>query len=290
MPTEHELEAQLREAHTSGVKPPVRSEAGEAAALASWAARYAEGAPREPAPREPVGETRRSRPRLLAMIAAHRFAAGLGLLLSLVAAACVLPTSYEIPLGIAVEIAFDSDMPDAPVDEMAERLRVASSASEVSVFMRRIADEESGGEAHVEVGVRLWDQQLGVDEVEGVLRESFPETLAGAEIEVIPLEGEVSTIWARRLAHRAFHVSLREADLEQARAQVLADLERQGFGAAEVSVEVLDHPDGRREVSVEIERRLELDSASGSAPSGVDEGEDLEGRDAAALEVSVTAD
>ena len=255
---ESKAEGLLRTLHEPRVQPPALQESDEAALLARWSARWQGEQGKQPVPaREPSRW-------LWVQLKAHRLAAALGALLLLVVAACVLPTSYEIPLGMAVEI-HSSSSEELPVREMVALLRERSGAQSVEVIVRQHAGPDLAEQT--QVSMRLWDQNLVVGEVEAELREQFP-VLADPEIEIIetPLAGEVETIWARRVAHRAFHMALREADVEAAREQLLRRLEAQGFEAHEVMVEVHDGPDGEREIKIEVERRVDVEETGDAGP------------------------
>jgi hypothetical protein len=245
MPSESSVEDLLREIHAPRVEPPALGPAGEREAVELWAARYGEGTPA-------AGGRERSGPGfgLLGLLAAHRLAVAIGALLMVIVGACVLPTSYEVPLGLSLEIRGVPGQP-MPVREIADHVRERSGAGEVDVLMRQAVRD--GGEPVATLSIRLWDQDLVPGELEGELRETFP-SLAGAQIHETALEGEVETIWARRLAHRTLRLSLREADVEQARLQLLTQLQAQGFEDEEVVVKVRDRDDGHREVEVQIER------------------------------------
>src|SRR5690606_24986268 len=185
-----------------------------------------------------------------------RLAVAVAAVLLVIVGACVLPTSYDVPLGLSVEISTHAELPHA---EIAEFVRERGDASEVDVFVRRSEHAGTREQAETQMLIRMWDQDLAIGELEHQLREAFPDALRDATIVETPLEGEVETIWGRRIAHRAVHLSLREADLAQARAQLPAPLRAQGLTAEQVVVEVRDRPDGRREIKVEIEREASSD-------------------------------
>ncbi|PRQ02118.1 hypothetical protein ENSA5_25770 [Enhygromyxa salina] len=246
MPSDPSTKELLRELHAPRVDPPPLRPSAEQAAVSAWAARYA----------QPGGagagakETRGGGVGLLALLVSHRVALAFGALMVAIVGACVLPTSYDIPLGLSVEIR-PADGERLPASEIARYVRERSDAAEVDVLVREQV-QAGGGEPQTLMQIRLWDQGLALGEIEPELREQFP-ALADAEIVETALEGEIDTIWARRLAHRAFRVSLREADLEEARAQLLADLHSRGFKDEEVVVKVRDLEDGGREIEVEVE-------------------------------------
>jgi hypothetical protein len=188
----------------------------------------------------------------------NRLAVAIAAVLLVIVGACVLPTSYDVPLGLSVEIITTADLPHAEIVELAQFVRERGEASEVEVIMRR---SEHAGTQETQMLIRMWDQSLAVGELEHELREAFPE-LGDASVSTIietPLEGEIETVWGRRIAHRAFHVALREADIEQARANLLAQMAAKGLAAEQFVVEFNDRPDGRREIKVEIEHTVSSD-------------------------------
>lgn len=234
------IERELRELHAPRVEPPSSSPAHEESVLAAWARRHGDGAHDRPATR-PFG-----------LFAAHRMAVAVAGTLLAVVGACVLPTSYDIPLGLSLEIRAASGE-RLPVQELSHYVHERSDASEVDVLMRELVRD--GGPPQMQLSIRLWDQNLALGELEPELRERFP-ALANAEIIETPLEGEIETIWARRLAHRAFAISLRDADVEQARHALIIELQDRGHQDDQVVVMVRDREDGHREIEVQVERHV----------------------------------
>lgn len=247
MRSDPSIETQLRELHAPRGSLP---EPREDAVLAAWSQRYESGDARGPDGGD--GRDGGGRWGVLALFAAHRLAVAFGLLAVLIVGACVLPTSYDVPLGLSLEIRAAAGA-QIPAREIAQYVQERSGASEVDVMVRQHVDDVGGGSVPAaEMMIRLWDQGLALGELEPELREAFP-SLADAEIEEIALEGEVEMMWGRRLVHRALHVDLREVDIERARHELLLELHAQGFEHDEVVVEVRDREDGHREVEVKIE-------------------------------------
>jgi hypothetical protein len=250
-PSEPSIEVLLRELHAPRVEPPTQhdiADVGELEALAAWSQRYAK--PPEP-DRVADGSMGAGLLGLLSMLGRHRLAVALAAMLMAVVGACVLPTSYEIPLGTSIEIHIvDGEL--ASAQEIARYVHERSDAAEVDVLMRELVHD--GGTPQIVMLIRLWDHELPLGEIIPELREQFPE-LENAEITETALEGEIDTIWARRLAHRAFSLSLREVDVEQARHQLVLELQSRGFEDDEIVVKVRDRADGHREIEVQVERR-----------------------------------
>jgi hypothetical protein len=241
-----DIDRLLRRIHAPVIEVPAADPKLERDTIARWSARHGQASRR--------GWFMRG--------ASLRLAFAFAGLLLVIVGACVLPTSYEVPLGLSVEITSPAELPHAAIVEF---VRERGDASEIEVFVRR---HEGHGEPAIErsepqtqMQIHMWDQDLAVGELEHELREAFPEELRDATIVETPLEGELETIWGRRIAHRAFHVALREADIEQAREHLLIQLRAQGLTAEQVVVEVNDRPDGRREIRVEIEREADGEGA-----------------------------
>lgn len=253
MRSESSIEQQLRDLHAPHIEPPRPSERSEAEALLAWAERHA--AANEPAPMSAWSK-------LALALAGRRLAVAFATVFVLVFGACVLPTSYEIPLGLSIEIR-PAAGEQLPIQDIERYVEQRSGATEVQVLLREVVSD--GGEPVAGMWIRLWDQNLALGEIEPELRERFP-SLASAEIRETALAGEVETIWGRRFAHRALQLPPREADVEHARRMLLMQLHEQGFEAHEVVVKVRDREDGRREVEVQVERSL----SDGPLPRGAE--------------------
>jgi hypothetical protein len=243
MRTESSIERELRELHAPRVEVPSPSPASEEAVLAAWARRHE--------------LEHRAQPRMV-----HRAALAFAGMLLVVVGACVLPTSYDIPLGLSVEIRAASGE-RLPVEQLSRYVHERSAATQVEVQMRELVLDD--GLPQMQVSIRLWDQNLALGELEPELREQFP-ALADAEILETALEGEIETIWARRLAHRAFAISLRDVDVEQARQALLVELQSRGHEDDQVEVMVVDHDDGRRQIEVQVHRHVSDDASTGTRP------------------------
>jgi hypothetical protein len=235
MRTESSIERELRELHAPRFEPPSPSPNHEDAVVAAWSRRHGNSGDQSSA---------------FGLLARHPIAVAVAGTLLAVLGACVLPTSYDIPLGLSLEIRAGSGE-RLPVQQLSHYVQERSDASQVDVMMREVVLD--GGPPQMQLSIRLWDQNLALGEIEPELREQFP-ALANAEIIETPLEGEIETIWGRRLAHHAFEISLRDADVEQARHALLVELQSRGHEDDQVVVLVRDRHDGRREIEVQIER------------------------------------
>lgn len=266
MRSKSSIEASLRELHAPRVEPSADQDiasARESEAIAAWSQRYAK-------PSDLGVDSGADRGAgsglwgLLSVLGRHRLAVAFAVMLMAVVGACVLPTSYEIPLGTSIEIhVVEGEL--ASAQEIANYVHERSDAAEVDVLMREVV--HTGATPQIVMLIRLWDHELPLGEIIPALREQFPE-LEHAEITETALEGEIDTIWARRLAHRAFSLSLREVDVEQARDQLVLELQSRGFEDDEIVVEVRDRADGHREIEVQVERRgSQIDGADTAADS-----------------------
>lgn len=242
------VERELAELHRPRVEPPAPDERLEAELLSSWAARYARPHAGVESPRSREGVRAGVWVGVWSALAGHRLALACFALFVVLAGACVLPTSLDVPLGLAVEIRSSSGA--LPAQDIARYVQSRAEAGKVDVIVRELVRD---GEPESHMQIRLWDQSLALGELEHELRVEFP-ALADAEIDERALEGEVETIWGRRLAHRAFDLSLRETDVEQARLELLVRLQQQGFDEDEITVKVRDRDDGHREVEVRVEQ------------------------------------
>ncbi|EDM79674.1 hypothetical protein PPSIR1_16470 [Plesiocystis pacifica SIR-1] len=206
--------------------------------------------------------------------ASARLALVAGVAVLAVFAACVVPTSYAVDLGLSVELTVEGEHAELPAKAMAEFLTEASGAERVDMMVHEVRTERGGVEASsTRLAVRLWGEDLPYGVLEEELRAEFPELLADVEVIERPLEGAVETVWARRLAHRTFHLALSEADVEAAREELLVRLYAQGFDEDEVVVKVRDRPDGHREIQIGIERNdIDVEGAdAGRAEGNIEE-------------------
>jgi hypothetical protein len=192
---------------------------------------------------------------VLGWLALHRFAVAVVVAALLVAGACRLPAEYPIDVGERVAILVDGSR-RALVDPQAIAEHVEHAwpleRLEVAVALER---EDSGDET-----MRIQLTAVGdvtADEMWEDLVETFP-ALDGARMEPEDLQAVVHGTLGGRLSHDLLDLELviDEADAERAREQILADLAARGV-EGDAQVTVTDHPDGRREVRVEVQAEHE---------------------------------
>jgi hypothetical protein len=177
-------------------------------------------------------------------------------------AACTAPTDYDVEMGKQVNIAFanpDKSLPD-----------LESQFSEVRAYIDALpAVEGSGLMIECQPGgpsiarITVWGQNLDGDAFVADLEARFP-FLQSADITLTPLEGTASGTLADRFGHDVFHVEVHGETAEEIRLQILEQLASQGLGG-DPQVEVIDRPDGRREIRVEMqcEQGATKDAAEG---------------------------
>lgn len=186
--------------------------------------------------------------RRLAVLSSWRWAAAAAVAAIGLVAACVAPTSYEVPLGLGLEVVdFDAELVSPRA--LADFLQEASGAEEVGVEARI---EDRNGEQTTRLDVRMWGAVLEPEELEAVLVDEFPALEEAASIEVRALEGEVRTTLGRRLLHDVLGEVEREEDVEAARVRLVEELRAQGV-EGEIEVQIRDRADGRREIEVGVE-------------------------------------
>ncbi len=187
-------------------------------------------------------------------------------LLVLGIAACTAPTEYDVEMGKQMMIAFAN--PDKSVDVLAQLNEVqayidALPAVEGSLYT--IEGQPGGPDV---ARITVWGQNLDGDALVADLEARFP-FLQSADITLTPLEGTMQGTFVDRIGHDVFHIEVDGETAEEVRMQILAELARAGMGG-EPEVEVIDHPDGRREI------RIEMDDVQGQDQDGAETGRTIE--------------
>jgi hypothetical protein len=174
--------------------------------------------------------------------------AGLALLI-LGVAACTAPTEYDVEMGKQMQITFGN--PDKSVAEIEAQL------NEVQTYIDTLPVVEGSTynimaqpDGPVTAGITVWGQNLDGDALVADLEARFP-FLQSADITLTPLEGTTRGTLADRLGHDLFHIEVEGQTAEEIRLQILTELAHREFGG-DPQVEVIDRPDGRREVRIEM--------------------------------------
>jgi hypothetical protein len=203
--------------------------------------------------RLPVARARRRWPRI---------ALGIGLGGALAAVACALPSDYDADLGhrLAIVVAESTDVDPRAIATFVEE-RYAPDELRMAVSQHRTREEgpdgsviEQGGELRIEIDAV--GEDIDTDEMWEELVDAFPE-LEGGRLEDEALRTVVHGTLGGRLSHAWLDVVIDRGSIEDAKAQILLQLDAQGFdGQAHVEIVDDEDPDGhhRREVRVWVEQ------------------------------------
>lgn len=179
--------------------------------------------------------------------------AGVALLI-LGIAACTAPTEYDVEMGKQVQIAFvdpGKSLPGLSLPELEAQLaEVQAYIDALPVVEGSWYTIEAQPDGPVTAGITVWGQNLDGDALVADLEARFP-FLQSADITLTPLEGTMRGTFVDRLGHDVFHVEVAGETAEEIRMQILTELTRAGL-SGEPEVEVIDGPDGRREVRIEM--------------------------------------
>ena len=225
------LEEALRELHGHGEDGPADL-AGERAAMEAYGEVFGASASKNAGARGLRGWTQ---------VAAAVVALGV------VVGACNVPASYDVKLGVRLEVEFDP-ADELPYEAIATYAKEELGATDINMAVH-LFEPESG-----KLNLRLWGQDLPPDVVIDRLRADFPE-LEPLEMNFEVLEGKIDTNLGGKLMHQVFRPAIAEADLEVARERLLADLLAAGV-EGEVDVQVRE-VDGHREIRVGVRREEE---------------------------------
>lgn len=179
--------------------------------------------------------------------------AGVALLI-LGIAACTAPTEYDVEMGKQVQIAFadpGKSLPDGSLPDLEAQLaEVQAYIDALPVVEGSWFTIEAQPNGPVTAGITVWGQNLDGDALVADLEARFP-FLQSADITLTPLEGTMQGTFVDRLGHDVFHVEVDGGTAEEIRMQILTELTRAGM-SGEPEVEVIDRPDGQREVRIEM--------------------------------------
>jgi hypothetical protein len=181
-------------------------------------------------------------------LSAHRFAlAGLAAAIAVVGA-CRLPADYPLDVGERVAIVLDDERA-AEIDPQLIARHVETTWPIERLEVAVAVEEDDAGHRATRIQLDAVGD-VTADEMWEDLVETFP-VLDGARMEPEDLEVMVHGTVGGRLSHEVLDVVIDVESAEQARADILEQLAAQGLeGDADVSV--TDHPDGRREVRIEV--------------------------------------
>ncbi len=170
-------------------------------------------------------------------------------LLILGIAACTAPTEYDVEMGKQMQIAFSN--PDKSVDVEAQLNEVQAYIDALPVVDGSWYTIEAQPDGPVTAGITVWGQNLDGDALVADLEARFP-FLQSADITLTPLEGTMQGTFVDRIGHDVFHIEVDGETAEEVRMQILTELTRRQLGG-DPEVEVIDHPDGRREIKIEMD-------------------------------------
>lgn len=172
-------------------------------------------------------------------------AAGLAGALGL-AAACQVPVDYEREFGVSVACDLSAGTwPEGQIERAAHDLAVALGGAAAAIRV------EARGDGTRRFRIDLWGADLDEAALLAELRRAAPGLPEDA-CTPIPLAGTVHGTLGGRLGYGLLDLDLDHADAEEARREILAELERRGL-EGDAEVEIRDHGDGKREVQIRIE-------------------------------------
>jgi hypothetical protein len=178
-------------------------------------------------------------------------------LVAVVVGACVTPSDYEVKMGDRLGILVDAEK--SHTVDVEEIVRFVEQGYELETLEAEVRMEKSvfrtgTGASESQAIMRIQLDMVGrgadADAVWEDLVAEFP-ALVGARMEDEDLEGTVHGTFGGLLAHRYLDVVIDERGAEEAKRQILADLEARGF-KGEAQVDIQDHEDGKRSVEIRL--------------------------------------
>jgi len=162
-------------------------------------------------------------------------------------AACQTPTEYEVPMGQQLQLDLsDVAKNGGPGGDIEAVLRFCEGWPGVEELGIEEAITDGGG---VAVGITMWGQNLDGDTLMAALQQQFP-WLDDSAVTIEPLNGTMAGSLIERMGHALFHIEVDGDTAEEIRAQILAQLQEQGFdGDAVVDVQV---GDGHETITIEM--------------------------------------
>jgi len=152
-------------------------------------------------------------------------------------AAPVARTADAPVAAIRVELTVPAEHANADdIAAVVEHLEGQADVAQAKAMVHKVSDGEGA-----DVVMELWGQDLpSEEELVQALQTEFPY-LAGSEITVSDLDPEAGPLPQED----------KDEDPEALRQRIIADLRAKGV-EGEIDVQIIDHPDGRREVEVKV--------------------------------------
>ncbi len=168
------------------------------------------------------------------------------LLLFALGAASQAPADYALVVGTHLEITFPAG--EVSFDDVDPMVQAISNGTDPLQVEARGKRDPAANTTTLEL--ELWGSTFPLADVERTLRSQFPQ-LANARISVRALSGTVHRNLAGLVGEKLFHANMSQAEIDAARATIIANLRAQGV-TDDISVEVQN--DGQQ-VKVRAEKR-----------------------------------
>ncbi len=154
--------------------------------------------------------------------------------------ACSTQTTTEVEIGKQVSVSLDGEIstPDGDKSiDINERIQEVMTQLENTAGIEELnVNVEQDGEGNLTLGLMLFGDDIDGEALTAMLRDSFPE-MPDAAILIEVMEGTIEESWAERLGREVFHFESDGGSDEEIRAQILQQIQEQGFeGEAEVIV------------------------------------------------------
>jgi len=165
--------------------------------------------------------------------------------------ACSTSTTTDVEVGQQMTIALmaRADLDVAAIDaDLMAFFDTQAGMENVSVSISETID------GPVVYNVMAWGTDVDQDQLQADLRRAIP-TLAEADIQVDALTGTIEESLASKFKRRVFRLEVDGATEEEIRAQVLAQLARNGNAEGTVVDVILD--DGITEIHISVEEQVE---------------------------------
>lgn len=180
---------------------------------------------------------------------------GLALGGALLAGACVVPTDYELAMGMRMVVTLIGSPHSFDPEALGRQLESEFAPAQMRIMVAASSGAPEGVQAPRELKITLdLVGDLDPDAVERSARAHFP-ALREADIEVQALDGTVHGTLGGLISERTFGLKLDRGSVEETRARILEELAAQGLeGTATIEIQDEETLDGhRREVRVRVE-------------------------------------